>query len=89
MSSSTNFLLSIEDLTVSFDGFRAVDGLNLYVGKNELRVIIGPNGAGKTTVLDMVCGKTRPKASRIPSTSPPPHRSESPRDPLSADPSAS
>lgn len=65
MSSNTNFLLSIEDLTVSFDGFKAVDGLNLYVGKNELRVIIGPNGAGKTTVLDMVCGKTRPTGGSI------------------------
>ncbi len=65
MSSQTNFLLSIEDLTVSFDGFKAVDSLNLYLNKNELRVIIGPNGAGKTTVLDMVCGKTRPTAGSI------------------------
>ena len=38
------FILTIEDLTVSFDGFKAVDGLNLYVDKNELRVVIGPNG---------------------------------------------
>jgi urea transport system ATP-binding protein len=59
MSSNTDFLLSIEDLTVSFDGFKAVDGLNLYVDRNELRVIIGPNGAGKTTVLDLICGRTR------------------------------
>ncbi|NNM70497.1 MAG: urea ABC transporter ATP-binding protein UrtD [Gallionella sp.] len=56
---SNDLVLAIEDLTVSFDGFRAVDGLNLYVEKNELRVIIGPNGAGKTTVLDLICGKTR------------------------------
>jgi len=60
MSSTTSFLLSIEDLTVSFDGFKAVDSLNLYVEKDELRVIIGPNGAGKTTVLDLICGKTKP-----------------------------
>ena len=60
MSSDTSFLLGIEDLTVSFDGFKAVDSLNLYIESNELRVIIGPNGAGKTTVLDMICGKTRP-----------------------------
>jgi len=60
MSSNTSFLLGIEDLTVSFDGFKAVDSLNLYIESNELRVIIGPNGAGKTTVLDMICGKTRP-----------------------------
>jgi urea transport system ATP-binding protein len=59
MSSETNFLLAIEDLTVSFDGFKAVDSLNLYVDRDELRVIIGPNGAGKTTVLDLICGRTR------------------------------
>src|SRR5678809_196597 len=65
MSSNTNYLLGIEDLTVSFDGFKAVEDLNLYVDQNELRVIIGPNGAGKTTVLDMVCGKTRPTSGSI------------------------
>jgi urea transport system ATP-binding protein len=65
MSSNTDFLLAIEDLTVSFDGFKAVDSLNLYIEKDELRVIIGPNGAGKTTVLDMICGKTRPTAGSI------------------------
>ena len=59
MYSNTNYLLAIEELTVSFDGFKAVDKLNLYVDRNELRVIIGPNGAGKTTVLDLICGKTR------------------------------
>ena len=59
MSSNTDFLLSIEDLTVSFDGFKAVDSLTLYVDVGELRVIIGPNGAGKTTVLDLISGKTR------------------------------
>jgi urea transport system ATP-binding protein len=63
--SETNFLLAVEDLTVSFDGFKAVDSLNLYVEKDELRVIIGPNGAGKTTLLDMICGKTRPTAGSI------------------------
>jgi urea transport system ATP-binding protein len=65
MSSSTDYLLAIEELTVSFDGFKAVDNLNLYVDKNELRVIIGPNGAGKTTVLDMICGKTKPTEGSI------------------------
>ena len=60
MSSNTSFQLALEDLTVSFDGFKAVDGLNLYIEKDELRVIIGPNGAGKTTVLDLICGKTKP-----------------------------
>jgi len=52
-------VLAIENLTVSFDGFRAVNELNLYVEKNELRVVIGPNGAGKTTLLDLICGRTR------------------------------
>lgn len=59
------FALTIEDLTVSFDGFKAVDGVNLYVDKNELRVIIGPNGAGKTTLLDLICGKTKATSGRI------------------------
>lgn len=65
MSSNTSFLLAVENLTVSFDGFKAVDSLNLYIEKDELRVIIGPNGAGKTTVLDMICGKTRPSSGSI------------------------
>src|SRR5690606_18229837 len=54
-----DFALTVEGLTVSFDGFKAVDGVNLYIDRNELRVVIGPNGAGKTTVLDLICGKTR------------------------------
>lgn len=56
---SAPILLAVEDLTVSFDGFKAVDGLSLYVERNEVRVVIGPNGAGKTTLLDLICGKTR------------------------------
>jgi len=63
--SNTDFVLAVEDLTVSFDGFKAIDNLNLYVDKNELRVIIGPNGAGKTTLLDLICGKTRASAGSI------------------------
>ena len=57
--SNTDFLLALENVSVSFDGFKAVNGLNLYIDKGELRVIIGPNGAGKTTVLDLICGRTR------------------------------
>ena len=57
--SNTDFVLAVEDLTVSFDGFKAIDALNLYIDAGELRVIIGPNGAGKTTLLDLICGKTR------------------------------
>jgi len=63
--SAKEFVLYIEDLTVSFDGFKAIDSLNLYVDKNELRVIIGPNGAGKTTLLDLICGKTRASTGSI------------------------
>ena len=61
----SGLILSVEGLTVSFDGFKAVDGLNFYVEEEELRVVIGPNGAGKTTLLDMICGKTRPSSGTI------------------------
>jgi urea transport system ATP-binding protein len=63
--SNTDYALAVEDLTVSFDGFKAIDNLTLYVDKNELRVIIGPNGAGKTTLLDLICGRTRASAGSI------------------------
>ena len=59
------FLLAVEALTVSFDGFKAVNDLSFYVEENEIRVIIGPNGAGKTTVLDLICGKTRATSGSI------------------------
>ncbi len=62
---STEQILRVENLTVSFDGFKAVSDLSLGVERNELRVIIGPNGAGKTTLLDMVCGKTKPTSGRV------------------------
>lgn len=62
---NTDYLLAIEDLTVSFDGFKAVDGLSMYLDNNELRVVIGPNGAGKTTVLDLICGKTKSTSGSI------------------------
>ena len=56
---SKDFVLAVEGLTVSFDGFKAVNDLSFYVDENEIRVIIGPNGAGKTTVLDLICGRTK------------------------------
>src|SRR6478735_2887958 len=59
------FLLAVEALTVSFDGFKAVNDLSFYVEENEIRVIIGPNGAGKTTVLDLICGRTKATAGSI------------------------
>jgi len=55
-----NVILYLEDITVSFDGFRALNQLNLYIEAGELRCIIGPNGAGKTTMMDVITGKTRP-----------------------------
>lgn len=64
-SHTSEKVLVVEDLTVSFDGFKAVDSLSLSVDRNELRVIIGPNGAGKTTLLDMICGKTKPTSGRV------------------------
>ncbi len=63
--SNTDFVLAVEDLTVSFDGFKAIDTLSFYVDRGELRVVIGPNGAGKTTLLDLICGKTRASSGSI------------------------
>ncbi|MCP5144461.1 MAG: urea ABC transporter ATP-binding protein UrtD [Gammaproteobacteria bacterium] len=56
---SHNIILYIEGLTVSFDGFRALNDLNLYINDGELRCLIGANGAGKTTLMDVITGKTR------------------------------
>ncbi|HEY8506711.1 MAG TPA: urea ABC transporter ATP-binding protein UrtD [Steroidobacteraceae bacterium] len=53
-------ILYLEDITVSFDGFKALNNLTLYIDVGELRCIIGPNGAGKTTMMDVITGKTRP-----------------------------
>ena len=55
-------ILYLEHVTVSFDGFKALNGLTLYVDPGELRCVIGPNGAGKTTMMDVITGKTRPDA---------------------------
>ena len=57
---SHNVILYLEDITVSFDGFRALNKLTLAIDAGELRCIIGPNGAGKTTMMDVITGKTRP-----------------------------
>lgn len=53
-------LLYMEDVSVAFDGFKAINNLNFYVDAGELRCLIGPNGAGKTTMMDIITGKTRP-----------------------------
>lgn len=58
-------ILYVEKVTVSFDGFKALDDLTLYIDEGELRCIIGPNGAGKTTLMDVVTGKTRPDSGTV------------------------
>ena len=57
---SHGMILYLDDISVSFDGFRALNALTLYIETGELRCIIGPNGAGKTTMMDVITGKTRP-----------------------------
>lgn len=58
-------ILYVEGITVSFDGFRALNNLNLYIDDGELRCIIGPNGAGKTTMMDVITGKTKPDTGSV------------------------
>lgn len=58
-------ILYLEDITVSFDGFKAINKLNLDISVGELRCIIGPNGAGKTTMMDVITGKTRPTSGTV------------------------
>ena len=52
-------ILYVEDLSVNFDGFQAINKLSLTIDVGELRCVIGPNGAGKTTLMDVITGKTR------------------------------
>ena len=58
-------LLEVSGVSVTFDGFRAINNLSFQIGAAELRAIIGPNGAGKTTFMDIVTGKTRPDEGRV------------------------
>jgi len=58
-------LLYLDGVSVSFDGFKALDGLSLLVERGEIRSIIGPNGAGKTTLMDVITGKTRPESGSV------------------------
>ena len=62
---SHKVILYIEGLSVSFDGFKALNDLNLYVNDGELRCLIGANGAGKTTLMDVITGKTRPDSGKV------------------------
>ena len=57
--------LDLRDISVSFNGFKALNGLNMSVRKGELRCLIGPNGAGKTTALDIICGKVKPSVGTV------------------------
>src|SRR5690349_16050202 len=58
-------ILNVQNVTVSFDGFKVLDNLNFAMDTGELRFLIGPNGAGKTTLLDIVTGKTRASSGRV------------------------
>ena len=58
-------IIYLEDVTVDYDGFKALRELNFFMDHRELRVVIGPNGAGKTTLLDVISGKVRPTAGRV------------------------
>ena len=61
----TNTMLYLDGVTVSFDGFRALNSLSLTIEPGEMRAIIGPNGAGKTTMMDVITGKTRPDSGDV------------------------
>ena len=62
---TTSALLYLDGITVSFDGFKALNELSFIVEPGEMRAVIGPNGAGKTTMMDVVTGKTRPDAGDV------------------------
>lgn len=60
-----NTLLEVSGVSVSFDGFKAINNLSIQIGEPELRAVIGPNGAGKTTFMDILTGKTKPDEGRV------------------------
>jgi len=61
----TGSIVYLEDVTVNFDGFKALSRLNFFMDRRELRVVIGPNGAGKTTLIDVVSGRVKPESGRV------------------------
>ena len=65
MTEAADTILYLDGVTVTFDGFRALNALSLYLEKGEMRAIIGPNGAGKTTMMDVITGRTRPDSGRV------------------------
>ena len=65
MSQPGDSIIYLEDVTVDYDGFKALDRLNFFMDRRELRVVIGPNGAGKTTLLDVISGRVQPAHGRV------------------------
>jgi urea transport system ATP-binding protein len=65
MTEASQNIIDVQDVTVSFDGFKALNGLNFSMLPGELRFLIGPNGAGKTTLLDIITGKTKPSSGKV------------------------
>ena len=61
----TKFILTLEGVNKSFDGFKAINDLNFYMDDGELRTIIGPNGAGKSTMMDIITGRTKPDTGKV------------------------
>ncbi len=64
-ATSGTSIVYLDAVTVDYDGFKALDRLNFYMDRKELRVVIGPNGAGKTTLLDVISGRVRPASGRV------------------------
>jgi urea transport system ATP-binding protein len=65
VTAETAPILYLDGVSVTFDGFRALNELSIYVDRGEMRAIIGPNGAGKTTMMDVITGKTRPDVGKV------------------------
>jgi urea transport system ATP-binding protein len=65
MDKAANSILYLDDVNVSFDGFKALNALSLTIEPGEMRAVIGPNGAGKTTMMDVITGKTRPQTGDV------------------------
>src|ERR1051326_3655506 len=64
-SGRKEFILLLEGVNKTFDGFKSISNLNFYMDEGELRVVIGPNGAGKSTMLDLITGRTKPDKGKI------------------------
>ena len=65
MATAKKFILTLEEVNKSFEGFKAISNLTFYMDAGELRVIIGPNGAGKSSMLDLITGRTKPDSGKI------------------------